>query len=147
MSVQGTSSSEMCELAKVSGLMQEKWRSWNSKPRSGDFSDGQMVQNPLCNTGDVSSVLGQVTKIPLRQQLESVLLSETPFMPQLRSDTTKHNQTKAPSFLIKFKPSPFKIVCAAFQGRILKHATNNLLWNCLLLNMKISWKCSPNGVA
>ena len=148
MSVQGTSSSEMsCDLAKVSGLMQEEWRSWNSKPRSGDFSDGQVDQNPLCNTGDVGSILGQVTKIPRRQQLKSVLLSEIPFMPQLRSDPTKYNQTKAPSLLIKFKPSPFKILCAAFQGRILKHATNNLLWNCLLLNMKISWKLPPNCVA
>ena len=71
------------DLAKVSGLLQDKWRSWNSKPRPRDFPDGQVVQNLLCNTGDAGSVFGQVTKIPRRQQLESARLNEVPFMPQL----------------------------------------------------------------
>ena len=112
MSVQGSSSWEMSwDLAKVSGLLQDKWRSWNSKPRPRDFPDGQVVQNLLCNMGDAGSVFGQVTKIPRRQQLESARLNEVPFMPQLRPDTPNTTKQKHPRSLLNLNPVHLKL-CA-----------------------------------
>lgn len=103
-----SSSWEMWDLAGFRAL-QDKWRSWNSKPRPRDFLMYQVVpRNPLATRGDAGPALVRYLR-SYADSNQSLRANEGTLYATAKTWHTKYNQTKAPLLFTKFKPCPFKI--------------------------------------